>query len=87
MKDRRTSDPLALRPYHALALVPAIGMLGGIPFANGVESTVLGLPFLLAWIVGWIVVTSAVLGLLYRVDAAALRGLGHDVVGPPEGTS
>jgi hypothetical protein len=62
-----------LRAVHALAALPAVGMLGGLPFANRAEPYVLGLPFLLAWIVGWIVMTSAVLGLIYLLDEAALR--------------
>ena len=61
-----------LRAYHALALVPVVAMLGGIPFANRAEP-VLGLPLLLAWIVGWVVLTSATLALIYRLDEGARR--------------
>ena len=50
-----------LRPYHALALVPALGIMIGVPFANRVHPYVLGLPFLLFWIVGCVVLTSAVM--------------------------
>jgi hypothetical protein len=69
----RTEPDPPLRPYHLLAAVPVVGMLGGIPFANRTEPYVLGLPFLLAWIVGWIVLTSAILGVIYRLDEAAAR--------------
>ena len=57
-----------LRPYHLLAAVPAIGMLGGVPFANRASSSVLGLPFLLFWIIAWVIATSASMALLYLID-------------------
>ena len=57
-----------LRAYHLLAAVPAIGMLGGVPFANRVHTLVLGLPFLLLWILGWVIATSACMGTLYLLD-------------------
>jgi hypothetical protein len=56
------------RPYHALALLPPIGLLGGIPFANRVEPYIRGLPFLLFWIVAWVVATSAIMGVIWLLD-------------------
>ncbi|MEO7040954.1 MAG: DUF3311 domain-containing protein [Gemmatimonadaceae bacterium] len=56
--------------YRWLAVVPAIGLLGGIPFANRVQPYVAGLPFLLAWIVGWVIATSIIMALIYRLDSA-----------------
>ena len=66
--DRATAN----RPpaYRWLALLPAIGLLGGVPFANRVHPYVLGLPFLLFWIVAWVVATSALLGVVYLLDRA-----------------
>jgi hypothetical protein len=58
------------RPYHWLALVPAIGMLGGLPFANRVHPLVLGLPFLFAWLVGWVLATSVIMGCVLMLDEA-----------------
>lgn len=57
-----------LRAYHWLAAVPPAAMLGGIPFANRVEPYVFGLPFLMAWILGCVVLTSAVMAVVYRMD-------------------
>jgi len=57
-----------VRWHRWLAVVPAIGMLGGVPFANRVEPYVLGLPFLLFWIVAWVVGTSAITALIYVLD-------------------
>lgn len=56
------------RAHHALALLPTIGLLGGIPFANRVEPFVLGLPFFLFWIVAWVVATSAIMWVVWSID-------------------
>ena len=56
------------RAHHALALLPTIGLLGGIPFANRVEPFVLGLPFFLFWIVAWVVATSAIMWIVWTLD-------------------
>lgn len=55
----------------ALALVPVVALTLGIPFANRVEPRIAGLPFLLAYIVGWIVLTPAFLFAVYRNDHRA----------------
>lgn len=52
-------------------------MLGGIPFANRVYPLVLGLPFLFAWLVGWVLATSLVMACILRLDRA--HGLDDDV--------
>ena len=52
----------------ALALVPVLALTLGIPFANRLEPRVLGLPFLLAWIVGWIVLTPLIMAAVHRLD-------------------
>ena len=48
-----------VRAYHGLAFIPPLALLAGLRFANRVEPYVLGLPFLLFWIVAWVVATSA----------------------------
>ena len=70
------------RAYHWLAAVPALCLLGGIPFANRLEPFVLGLPFLLFWILLWVVLTSAVMGLIYALDERAARRRGAAEVEP-----
>lgn len=71
-----------MRRYRYLALIPAIGMLGGVPFANRVEPYVLGLPFLLFWITLWVVLTSGIMWLILVLDRARdhaeLRGASGD---------
>jgi uncharacterized protein DUF3311 len=57
-----------LRPYHLAAIIPGLGLLIGIPFANRVDAYVLGLPFLLFWIVVWVVATSGIMGIIWMLD-------------------
>lgn len=52
----------------ALACLPFLGILGGAGFANRAEPFVLGLPFLMAWIVLWVVASSGLLAVIYALD-------------------
>ena len=60
----RRVSPLVI----GLALVPVLALTLGIPFANRLEPRVCGLPFLLAWIVGWILLTPVFMTAVYRLD-------------------
>ena len=51
-----------------LALVPVLALTLGIPFANRLEPRIFGLPFLLAWIVGWILLTPVFMAVVHRLD-------------------
>ena len=51
-----------------LAALPFIGILLGVPFVNRVEPLVLGMPFVLAWIVLWVILISVIMGVIYRLD-------------------
>jgi hypothetical protein len=53
-----------------LAALPFIGILLGVPFVNQVEPLILGMPLVLAWIVLWVVLTSGIMALVYRLDPA-----------------
>ncbi len=71
MSEPPTPAPAAagkLRAYHWLAAVPLAAMLGGVPLANRVEPYLFGLPFLMAWILIWVVLTSAAMAVVYRLD-------------------
>ncbi|MED4750672.1 DUF3311 domain-containing protein [Brevibacillus choshinensis] len=59
-----------MKTIHVLGLIPFIGMLGGLPFANKVTTLVLGLPFLLFWIVLWVILTSVVMAIVNFIDPA-----------------
>ncbi|WP_322061340.1 DUF3311 domain-containing protein [Paraburkholderia sp. J63] len=53
-----------------LAALPFIGILLGVPFVNRTEPLVLGMPLVLAWIVLWVLLTSAIMGIVYKLDPA-----------------
>ncbi|MCG5073294.1 DUF3311 domain-containing protein [Paraburkholderia tagetis] len=53
-----------------LAALPFIGILIGVPFVNRTEPLVLGMPLVLAWIVLWVVLTAAIMGIVYKLDPA-----------------
>ncbi len=67
--DENAPTAARLRPYHVLALLPTVGLLGGVTFANRVEPYVLGLPFLLFWVVMWVVATSGIMALITTLDS------------------
>lgn len=51
-----------------LLLLPFIGVVGFLPYANKIEPYVLGMPFLLFWIVFWMVLSSIILTIVYKFD-------------------
>jgi tellurite resistance protein TehA-like permease len=53
---------------RALALLPFVAMLVGPLFVNRVTPTILGMPFLLAWFVAWILITAAIMAVIFRFD-------------------
>lgn len=59
-----------MKLIYLLAALPFLGLLGGMVFANRVEPLVLGLPFVLFWILTWVVLTPVVMGVVYVLDPA-----------------
>ncbi|OJW28911.1 MAG: hypothetical protein BGO51_16430 [Rhodospirillales bacterium 69-11] len=53
-----------------LAALPFLGLLGGVFFFNRVTPLVFGMPLLLAWIVLWILLTAAIMTIIYQCDPA-----------------
>jgi hypothetical protein len=51
------------------AFVPALALVAGLPFVNRLEPIVLGLPFLLFWILAWVLATPVFLGVAYLLTA------------------
>jgi len=78
------------RPHRWLALLPALALLGGVPFANRVHALVHGWPFLLVWILACVIATSGVMAVVAaldrRADAAEGRAAarGGEPGGPPD---
>jgi hypothetical protein len=58
----------------SLAVLPFVGMLVLIPWVNRTEPYVLGMPFLLFWIVVWVALTSACMTVVYWSDPANKAG-------------
>ena len=48
------------------AVVPALALTLGVALANRLEPRILGLPFVLAWIVAWVLLTPAFMWVAYR---------------------
>ena len=59
-----------MRNIRWLAVIPFLALIVGPFFVNRTEPLVLGLPFLLAWIVAWILLTSAIMAIIYAADPA-----------------
>jgi hypothetical protein len=59
-----------VRLIYLLAALPFLGILGGIVFANRVDPFVWGMPFILFWIVTWVVLTSVIMFIIYNLDPA-----------------
>jgi hypothetical protein len=64
-----------------LGLIPVVALVAGLPFVNRVAPVVLGLPFLLFWILGWVLATPVFLGVAYLCvappDDGAADGAGR----------
>ena len=59
-----------MRMVRWLAVLPCLAVLVGPFFLNRVTPFVFGMPFLLAWLVAWIVVTPAIMAVIFRLDPA-----------------
>ncbi len=57
-----------MKLVHLLGALPFLGILGGIIFANRTEPFVLGMPFILFWILLWVVLTSVIMTIVYQLD-------------------
>ncbi|MCM3116910.1 DUF3311 domain-containing protein [Neobacillus sp. MER 74] len=59
-----------MKLHQLLAIIPFIGLLGGVPFVNKVTPYVFGMPFVLFYIVLWVVITSGIMALVFKMDPA-----------------
>lgn len=55
--------------YHYLVIFPLLALTVGIYFANRVEPFVMGLPFLMFWIVGWVIISALIMLLVNILDS------------------
>ena len=61
-----------MRSIRWLAVVPFLALIVGPFFVNRATPFVLDMPFLLAWIVAWILLTSVIMAVIYAADPANL---------------
>jgi hypothetical protein len=59
-----------MRSVRALALLPVLAILIGPFFVNRVTPYVFGMPFLLAWLVVWILLAAGIMAVIFRLDPA-----------------
>ncbi|YCA41518.1 DUF3311 domain-containing protein [Bacillus sp. JZ8] len=59
-----------MKGIHFLSMLPFIGMLGFLPLVNRVEPYVLGMPFIMFWVVLWAMLTSVTMAIVFRFDQA-----------------
>lgn len=59
-----------MRRHHLLALLPVAALLSA-PFIADRPGRIAGLPVLLAWTVGAVLLSAAVMALIHRLDARA----------------
>ena len=48
--------------------VPFITLVFALPFVNRIEPVILGIPFLLFWILAWVLLTPLILFLAYLIE-------------------
>lgn len=51
-----------------LGAIPFITLVFALPLVNRIEPIILGLPFLLFWILSWVILTPAVLFAAYLLE-------------------
>lgn len=66
MRPAPPSDALLLRAL--LAAIPLAALSVAIPLVNRVEPRIFGLPFLLCWIVAWVLLTPAFVWTIGRLE-------------------
>ncbi len=65
----RPAPPSRAWPLRLLlAAIPIAALTVAVPLVNRVEPRFLGIPFLLCWILGWVIVTPAFLWAIGRAE-------------------
>jgi hypothetical protein len=57
-----------MRAHRFLVVLPVVALIGAPFIANRTTPRVLGLPFLLAWTVGAVLLTAGTMALIHRLD-------------------
>lgn len=67
-----------MRSIHVLGAVPFLAILVIPAFVNRVTPFIFGVPFLLAWLIFCVFLTSGVMGLIYLMDDTNRAPRGDD---------
>ncbi|MEH7335325.1 DUF3311 domain-containing protein [Neobacillus drentensis] len=59
-----------MKKIYWLGLIPVLGFVIGALFSNRVTPYVLGMPFFHFWVVLWSLLTTGILGIIYKLDPA-----------------
>jgi hypothetical protein len=59
------------KPHRLLLLLPFVWQVGLVPVVNDISFAPLNIPFPMLWQMAGILVTSAVIGLVFRLDKRA----------------
>ena len=59
-------------------LIPFAAMCFSVPLWDRIDPTIMGLPFNLSWLLGWIVLSSACMGMAYRCEVRAIAAAKGD---------
>lgn len=62
-----------MRYIGFLAIIPVLGMLLGPVLHNSATPFILGMPFVLGWLVLWVILVSVVMAIIYALDPARIR--------------
>lgn len=62
-----------MRHIGYLAIIPVIGLLLGPILHDSARPFILGMPFILGWIVIWVILISLCMAVIYRLDPARGR--------------
>jgi hypothetical protein len=70
LQTKPTVSSTSRRHWQAafLAAIPACALTFGIPLANRVDVQLFGVPFLVDWTIGWVVVTPLFLFAAYKAE-------------------
>jgi Protein of unknown function (DUF3311) len=63
-----------MKLIYILSMVPFIGLLVFLPLVNKVEPFTLGMPFNMFWMVMWTILSSVILGIMYKLDPRNQKG-------------
>jgi 1-acyl-sn-glycerol-3-phosphate acyltransferase len=60
--------PRGTRLALILGAIPFLTLVFALPFVNRIEPVILGFPFILFWILLWVLLTPVILFIAYRIE-------------------